>query len=211
MTADLFETKWVAALYVDAKGPYPTLPAVDCWDESRDATQYPGPFAVVSHPPCGPWGGLRHMRVPNRERRAQDAEMGPVAVAQVQRWGGVLEQPAGSLLWDHCGLPKPPSNDEFGFAVQVEQVAWGHPARKKTWLYFVGVPRDVVESTVRVGGAPTHWVSGGRNVDRRGSGGVVPPGIRVCSAQQRRRTPIAFAWWLTSLARLVDVEARRVA
>jgi hypothetical protein len=28
----------------------------------------------------------------------------------------------------------------------------------------------------------------------------VPPGIKVCSAQQRRRTPVAFAEWLVSVA-----------
>ena len=31
----------------------------------------------------------------------------------------------------------------------------------------------------------------------------VPPGIKVCSAQQRRRTPPAFAEWLVMLARSV--------
>jgi hypothetical protein len=31
----------------------------------------------------------------------------------------------------------------------------------------------------------------------------VPPGIKVASAQQRRRTPPAFADWLISLARSV--------
>jgi hypothetical protein len=28
----------------------------------------------------------------------------------------------------------------------------------------------------------------------------VPPGIKVCSAQQRRRTPVAFAQWLLDVA-----------
>lgn len=198
----MFETRWVAALFIDPLGPYPKLPAVDCWDASRDAMRYAGPFAVVSHPPCGPWGGLRHMRVPNRERRDQDAACGPVAVEQVRRWGGVLEQPARSKLWEHCSIPTPPNADTVGFAIEVEQVAWGHPARKKTWLYIVGVDRSLVSP--RAGGVPTHWVSGGRSLSRKGSGGVVPAGIKVCSAQQRRRTPIAFAQWLVSLARLAQ-------
>jgi hypothetical protein len=42
---------------------------------------------------------------------------------------------------------------------------------------------------IRTGGTPTHWVSGGRNPNRKGSGGLVPPGVKVCSAEQRRRTP----------------------
>jgi len=46
---------------------------------------------------------------------------------------------------------------------------------------------------------PTHWCSGGRT-KRPGMGATVPPGIKVCSAQQRRRTPVAFAEWLLELA-----------
>lgn len=202
----IFETQWIAALYVDSIGPYPTIPAVDCWDESRDGTRYPGPFAIVSHPPCGPWGGLRHMRVRDTERRQRDARLGPIAVDQVRRFGGVLEQPARSRLWEACGIPLPTQSDDRGFSVEIEQVAWGHPARKKTWLYFVGIEREHVLASILTGGTPTHWVSGGRNVNRLGSGGVVPPGIKVCSAQQRRRTPIRLAWWLCSMARLARME-----
>ncbi len=199
----------VAALYVDPRGPYPRLAGVDCWDAERDARLYEGPHAVVAHPPCGPWGALAHMRVPNRERRVADADAGPIAVAQVQCFGGVLEQPARSKLFAHCGLPSPsdPPDQHGGYTLEVEQVSWGHVARKRTWLYIVGVPREVALAGVRRGGVPTHWVSGGRNPLRkngRSGGGVVPPSIKVCSAQQRRRTPVAFAEWLVQLARSVN-------
>jgi hypothetical protein len=50
------------------------------------------------------------------------------------------------------------------------------------------------------GREPTHWASGSRT---NKGGGSVPPGIKVCSAQQRRRTPPLFAEWLVSLARSV--------
>jgi hypothetical protein len=200
----------VAALYVDPRGPYPKIAGVDCYDETRDARLYEGPFPVVAHPPCGAWGSLRHLRVPNRERR-DDADCGPRAVEQVRKYGGVLEQPARSKLWDRCGMPGPHAGqDEFGgYSVEVTQVSWGHVARKRTWLYFVGVPLHFVRNTMRFGGTPTHWVSGGRLHDRKGSGGVVPPGIKVCSAQQRRRTPIAFAEWLVKLAASAQVSGIR--
>jgi hypothetical protein len=196
-------TRQVAALYIDPRGPYPKMPDVFCMGEIEDARTYDGDAPVVAHPPCGAWANLRHLS------SGAGRDCGPIAVAQVRRWGGVLEQPAGSKLWGHCLLPLPfTEGDGIGFTLQVEQVAWGHVARKKTWLYIVGVSRSLAVSGVKTGGAPTHWVSGGRNQlrkDGKRGGGVVPPGIKVCSAQQRRRTPPAFAEWLVSLARASKV------
>jgi hypothetical protein len=189
----------VAALYVDPRGPYFGMQGVDPWDVERDARTYAGPHPVVAHPPCGPWGRLRHLY------RGAEHDCAPAAVAAVRRWGGVLEHPARSTLWSHARLPGPGElPDEFsGFTVEVDQCAWGHVARKRTRLYLVGVDRALVESTLRTGGTPTHWASGSRaNPDRPSSrrGSPVPPGIKVCSAQQRRRTPPLFARWLVDLA-----------
>lgn len=187
----------IAALYIDPRGPYPCMEDVDCWDEQRDARRYNGPYAVVAHPPCGPFGALRHLY------RGNQHDCGPRAVEQVQRYGGVLEHPARSRLWQRCYLPHPnePLDLFGGFTVEVDQCAWGHVARKTTWLYVVGASRAYVEGTTRVGGTPTHWVSGGRVPRPNHGGGVVPPGIKVCSAQQRRRSPPAFAEWLVDIAR----------
>jgi len=191
----------VAALYVDERGPYPKLANVDCWGEARDAMTYEGPLPVVSHPPCGAYGSLRHMRVPRRDR-LDDSACGPRAVEQVRAFGGVLEQPARSKLWEVCGIPEPGAGDDAfgGFSIQVDQCEWGHVARKRTWLYIVRVPRSLLENPPFPRRAPTHWVSGGRSLVRNGSGGIVPPGIKVCSAQQRRRTPPLFAAYLIRLA-----------
>jgi len=184
----------VAALYVDPRGPYPKMPGVDCWDADRDAENYAGPWPVVAHPPCGPWSRLRHLY------RGTDMPCGLVAAMQVRRWGGILEQPAGSRLWDAAGLPLFDTDVFGGFTVTVDQCDFGHVARKSTWLYMVGVdPRRVTVPAPRV---PTHWCSGGRT-KRPGMGATVPPGIKVCSAQQRRRTPPLFAEWLVELARSV--------
>jgi hypothetical protein len=198
----------IAALYIDPRGPYPRMEGVDCWDEARDARLYAGPWPVVAHPPCGPWSSLRHLY------RGAEHDCGPRAVDQVQLYGGVLEQPAGSKLWKRCRLPTPISEsparhdlwqDAFaGFSVEVTQVSWGHAARKPTWLYFVGVDPISVFSTLRTGGTPTHWCSGGRKRSS-GSGGLIPPGIKAASAQMRRRTPPVFAEWLVGLARSVRV------
>jgi hypothetical protein len=189
----------VAALYVDERGVYPKMPDVDCWGLERDARLYDGPWPVVAHPPCAPWGSLAHFGY-----QAAYRDLAPRAVEQVQRWGGVLEHPEGSRLWRHCELPGPGEHSLFtpGFTVRVDQVSWGHVARKRTWLYCVGVCHRRVDATLRTGGTPTHWVKSGRR-DGGGSGGCAPPGIKMCSAEQRRRTPPAFAEWLVSLARSV--------
>lgn len=195
MSAALALAGDVAVLYVDARGPYPEL-VTHWYDEDRDAATYDGDLPVVAHPPCGPWGALKHLN------KKQNKDCGPHAVALVRRNGGVLEHPAGSGLFSHCGMPRPGGLPDAwgGVTYEVCQVDWGHVARKRTWIYVVGVP---IEALPRAPAprAPTHWVSGGRNPDRKGSGGLVPPGVRICSAQQRRRTPVDFARWLLAIAR----------
>lgn len=189
----------IAALYVERGGPYFGMSDVDPWDLERDARKYDGPHPIVAHPPCGPWGALRHLY------KGTEHDLAPVAIAQVRRFGGVLEHPRRSLIWDHCEVPYPGTRvDEFGgWTIDVNQVDWGHVARKPTRLYFVGVERCALRFPPPL--APTHWMSGTRNPNHRG--GRVPPGIKVCSAQQRRRTPPAFARWLVDLARSVNPPA----
>ena len=185
----------VAALYIDPRGPYPKMPGVDCWDADRDARKYGGPWPVVAHPPCGPWSKLRHLY------RGREHVVGLIAFAQVRRWGGVLEQPAGSRLFAAMGATEDGWSDRWGgWWLAVNQCDWGHVARKPTWLYFVGIERGAV--VLPPSREPTHWCSGGRT-KRPGMGATVPPGVKVCSAQQRRRTPPAFAEWLVELARSV--------
>jgi len=190
----------VSALYVDPKGPYPELVGIDnCWDAERDARLYSGSGPVVAHPPCGPWGTLSHFCT------KQDATLGPVAVEQVQRFGGVLEHPAHSRLWRHCGLWPPGSlfcDSYGGFSVQLDQVRWGHKARKRTWLYVVGIDRR------QVGGfppdrEPTHLLTKFR---LGGFGRVLTACDRLpkVSKHERHITPPAFARFLVDLASLCN-------
>lgn len=141
----------IAALYVDtARGPYPRIRNVECWGfaskdgvqldmiaTSRDARQYVGPWPVVAHPPCGPWGRFRW----HYKGGEGDRDCGIRAVEQVRAFGGVLEHPACSSLWYETHLPTPgqPPDKFGGWSIQVNQVDWGHEALKPTWLYFCGV------------------------------------------------------------------------
>ena len=179
----------VAALYVDKRGPYFGLLGSEfCWDVDRDARTYAGPWPVVAHPACGPWGKLRHMY--------KGGEGGPElaikAVEQVRQWGGVLEHPAHSRLWAHCGLPRPDDlTDGYGgYTVAINQCDWGHPCRKPTWLYCVRVEREIAEWQPPPR-EPTHWIGGGQ---------CVPPGIKVASERMRKVTPTWLADYLIFLA-----------
>jgi hypothetical protein len=194
----------IAALYVDPRGPYASMPDVDAWPASRDARNYAGPWPVVAHPPCGAYGALRHLHA------RPDADCGPRAVEQVRAFCGVLEHPRGSKLWAHCGLPLPGEMPDAhgGYSVEVSQCDWGHVARKRTWLYLVGVPGCALEAAPFPNRAPTHWASGGRRHNRKGSGGFAPAGVKICSAQQRRRTPLPFAQYLVRLATACAVPVR---
>lgn len=142
----------VAALYVDLEaGPYPSIPGVVCYGKAEDARLYEGPYPVVAHPPCQAWGRFRTQRCRFAEQHGwgtaeyddSGAEMicGPRAVDQVRRWGGILEHPYASRLWDYCQLPRPGlfRDDHGGYTVELNQGSYGHEAPKRTWLYCVGV------------------------------------------------------------------------
>jgi len=135
----------VAALYVDPHGVYSGLDGVEVWDETKDARLYAGPWPVVAHPPCGRWCQLASVN----EKRwgakiGDDGGCFQAALKAVERWGGVLEHPAYSLAWSAFGLPRPgrggwtTSLTRPGMSIELSQSAYGHPARKRTWLYYVG-------------------------------------------------------------------------
>lgn len=150
----------------------------DVWDAERDARLYDGPWPVVAHPPCRGWGRLRALAKP----RSDELELAFYAVDAVRRFGGVLEHPYGSTLWDAARLPRPGGVDEYGgWTVLVDQGWWGHFAPKPTWLYVVGLPRhhlcDLPVDPMR----------------RRGRTLEMLPA-------DRERTPVLFAEWLVRLA-----------
>lgn len=165
----------VTALYVEPRGPYPALVA-DWYDQQRDARSYAGPLPVVAHPPCERWGKLSHFS------QNDTRELAIIAVDQVRRFGGVLEHPASSKLWQECGLPPPDDMwpDRFGGRTyEISQGDYGHKAPKLTWLY-----------AVRLGPCPFRLPSG------------FDPGGRVelISKFARKATPFLLASQLVAWA-----------
>jgi hypothetical protein len=142
----------IAALYVERGGVYWDLPGVDPWDEARDARTYAGPYPVVAHPPCARWHQLSAV---NHARWGwainEDGGCFRSALNAVTRYGGVLEHPAQSRAFEFYSLPTPcPGSwqkvllfDSVGdlWVTEACQSAYGHRAKKKTWLAYSGFER----------------------------------------------------------------------
>lgn len=188
----------IAALYIDPKrGPYANRPMVDAWGIERNAKAWPGGVPVVSHPPCGPWGRMRWRCT------KQDPECGPIGVAQVLKWGGILEHPANSLLWKECGLPKPLTKEGQlpvlagrVWTLEVDQCRWGHKCQKRTWLLIVDIRPENL-GPIPAWRQPTHVI------DDRGRGDAARKGLKHLPKTQRHTTPPLFADWLVDGVRMV--------
>ena len=187
----------IAALFVQRGGAYWNLPGVDPWDEARDARLYAGPWPVVAHPPCQLWvnfAALNFKRYGGEHNRpGNDGGCFAWALVSVRRWGGVLEHPAGSKAWATFGLTAPRGRGwqacaGGGWVAEVWQSAYGHRARKRTWLYAVTPCPPPLDRRAPAGGAQVGWF------DR-----IKPSlGKREASA-----TPPAFRDLLLSIARSV--------
>jgi len=188
----------VAALFVQPNGHYFNLAGVEPWDEVRDARTYSGPHRVVAHPPCSRWCQLAYI---NQKRYGHkvgdDGGCFEAALNAVRVYGGVLEHPAFSYAWPAFKIPRPPragwqATSCGGWVCQVSQAAYGHRARKLTWLYYSGVnPPLSLRWDVP---APTAQVSFCKN-----HGNSPLPRL---SKKEASRTPLAFRDMLLSLARI---------
>ena len=142
----------VVALFVDPRGHYPGL--VTRWyDEKRDAMKYAGALPVVAHPPCQLWVNLACVNFKRyggeHNRPGNDGGKFAHALACVRLHGGVLEHPAGSRAWAAYSLRRPEGigwdwlgdDTQTGrseYVCEVWQSAYGHKARKRTWLFYSG-------------------------------------------------------------------------
>jgi hypothetical protein len=190
----------IAALFVEKGGCYFGLDGVDPWDEARDARLYAGPYPVVAHPPCQRWGNYWFGSPSGKVRKllGDDGGCFASALASVRRWGGVLEHPANSRAWRHFGLNTPPSDggwiwaDKYGWTCCVDQGAYGHRARKQTWLYASGVDLP----TLAWGRSkPARVANGDRKAARH------KDSVEWMAKGQRIATPVEFRDLLLAIAR----------
>lgn len=191
----------IAALYVSRKGPYWDRPGVDAWDEERDARGYPGSYPVVAHPPCARWCRLaKFVESQTGHAVGDDGGCFASALANVRKWGGVLEHPAWSLAWAAHDLTAPPARGwhkdfDGGWCCEVAQSAYGHRAKKLTWLYYVGdCPPPALDWSKPNGS----MVVG--HAQRRGDGSIWRDNRKRMPKSEAMCTPEAFAELLISLA-----------
>jgi hypothetical protein len=221
----------IAALFVDATGPYADLPGVDAYggldhaggstDVIRDAREYDGPWPVVAHPPCKRWGRFWHgsTRKPHQFELGDDGGCFMAALIAVHLNGGVIEHPAESRAWAFFGLPTPAKGagwsepDQYGGrSCYVEQCHYGHPARKATYLYAIGIDFDAFELIWdRTRAVVPQWM-----IDRYGEAkarkiGVVAMMGGKDKVKNRNATPPAFRDVLIAMAESARPYALRAA
>lgn len=177
----------VAVLFARGDSIYKTMPGLDVYDKERDAKTFKGGAPVVAHPPCRAWSRMRAFAKPEPGEK----ELAHFAIFQVRENGGVLEHPSGSKLFKDF-LPAPGCSDAFGWTMAVDQFWWGHKARKRTYLYIVGIePGQLPVMPIVLGDAPYVCCRTSKNNKNR-------PEI---SKAWRERTPPDFAAWLVEVAR----------
>ncbi|PCJ11958.1 MAG: hypothetical protein COB04_18450 [Gammaproteobacteria bacterium] len=186
----------VAVLCARDDSIYKSLPGCDVYDKARDANTYAGNLPIVAHPPCRGWGRLRKQAKPV----AGELDLARFTIREIRKWGGVLEHPECSSLWNDQSLPPHGLDDKGdivfdrhgGFTLVVDQFWWGHLARKRTWLYICGVlPGDIPILPLTLGDAP-RVISHSRPIHR--------PFRSELTKADRERTPRDFALWLLDCA-----------
>lgn len=195
----------VAALFVDPQGPYPKLVGPDrYWDVERDARTYRGPMPVVAHPPCQLWvnfAALNFKRYGGAHNKpGNDGGCFAAALAAVRKYGGVLEHPASSNAWPAHKLIAPTGigwcqTAPREWVCEIWQSAYGHKARKRTWLFYSGSHPPFELRWDRPTG--THQVGW---FDR------IKPTL---SKKEASRTPEAFARTLIALATVSSIKPAR--
>lgn len=189
----------VAILFVSKDSIYKTM-GLDCYDIDRDAKTYSGNLPIVAHPPCQLWGKFAKINYARwggeHNKPGNDGGNFKFALDAVNQVGGVLEHPAESYAWPQYGLQYPSrlggwQRSGQGWVCEVWQSAYGHLARKRTWLYCAGTELPLDPNWDHVLG--THQIG---FHDQRGKLKNKP----TLNKKQANATPKSFAEWLVELA-----------
>jgi len=190
---------------VSGRSIYKHLPGVIAYDTKKPAQTFPANSPAIAHPPCRCWSKYLRAQAKPPDREAE-MELGRWCVRTILKCGGVLEQPAGSLLFKDMWLPMPnqPAYGQFNaqgfdmsdfdratattargyFTLYVEQRWFSFASKKATWLLVAGVPKNLVPPI------PFRLAN--------------PAKATGLSSSARSRTMPEFAKWLCQVARLAN-------
>lgn len=165
----------------------------DVWDIERDARKWEGGKPAIYHPPCRAWGLLANFAKP----RPDEKQLAIWSIKQIQKFGGVLEHPNGSKLWQEMNLPKGQEVDSFGgFTISLNQSWFGHLAEKRTLLYIVGIDRIEVPSIPICFNIPIYALGKRKKNSKK----------KELPKSEREKTPVKFAKWLIELVELIETK-----
>lgn len=135
-TAPPTSIRTVAVLCAAKRSVYKNIQGCDVYDVDRDARTFSGGMPVVAHPPCRLWSAYCAHQAKSADPESEKA-LGIWCANQVMEFGGALEQPAHSRLWDPCRLPKPGwEHTRDSWSVEFPQFWFGDAREKNTWVYF---------------------------------------------------------------------------
>lgn len=166
----------------------------DCYDKERNSLSTKSKLPAIYHPPCRTWGRLRGLS--NNE--PGEHLLAVWSILRIWRYGGVLEHPAGSKLWDLMKLPLPGSGyDKFGgFSISINQSWFGFKAEKNTWLYIKGCKINEIPSIELSFDAITHVVT----TSKKGTG------KKELSKGARSKTPVKLIKWLSEVIEVINAK-----
>lgn len=173
--------KKISVLFTRTNSIYNQL-GTDNWDIKRDAKKWPGGNAIIAHPPCRAWGNYRHKSKP----LPGEKYLTIWAIRQVRINGGILEHPRTSQIWKRLKIRPGQKPDHWGgYAISIDQLWFGHRAKKDTWLYIKGI------NIMKLPKIPLNLDYSITNIENMGK-------------NEREATPIKLARWLIETATIIN-------
>jgi hypothetical protein len=183
----------ISVLFCSPRSVYNKFEGIAIYDRKRDAFTFNGKGPVICHPPCAQWSRLRNLAKHN----LSDKSAAVFCLNIIRCNGGILEHPAGSVLWRTLSLPKPggPPDVFGGYSLSIRQVEFGHHCVKQTWLYICRIPKDRFTLKPFPGRKPTHSIRFLKNKNSK---------LLIASSAIRNNTPLLFAQWLLQAIKSID-------
>lgn len=181
-------------LFTQKNSVYLTVQGFDCYDAQRDALTFKRGLPIIAHPPCRLWSRMRRFST----APAHERWLAVWSIIYVRKYGGIVEHPAGSAIFRFMGIPTNGSPDKYGgFLISVDQSWFGHPCRKRTYLYICGISRSQVPAHPLSFRPITSSISRSKH-------------LKELKKTERSSTPLIFAYWLRLIQTIILANRKRL-